>query len=138
MADYFQMQQVFLNLVLNAEQIMTETHERGVLTITAEYTNGIIKISFTDDGPGIAPENIKRIFDPFFTTKEVGKGTGLGLSISYGIISAHGGRIYAESEYGKGATFIIELPVAATQPGEKETQLIETIKRNYPLIVGKA
>ncbi len=67
--------------------------------------------SFADDGPGIPKENLGHIFDPFFTTKKVGKGTGLGLSICHGIISGHGGRIYAESESGKGATFIVELPL---------------------------
>ena len=111
-ADRFQMQQVFLNIVLNAEQAMTEFKGGGNLTITTEQLGGIIKISFADDGPGILPEIMNRIFDPFFTTKEVGKGTGLGLSICYGIVTSRGGRIYAESQPGKGATFIIELPVS--------------------------
>jgi len=78
-----------------------------------------VRISFADDGPGISPENMRKIFTPFFTTKEVGKGTGLGLSISHGIVKDHGGRIYAESEPGKGATFIIELPVSQVT-GNKE------------------
>ena len=111
LADRFQMQQVFLNVVLNAEQAMIETHGRGSLTVTTAQINGNIKISFADDGPGIPQEIINRIFDPFFTTKDIGKGTGLGLSISYGIITKQGGRIYAESQYGKGATFIIEFPL---------------------------
>ena len=111
MADRFQMQQVFLNIVLNAEQAMIESNGRGNLTITTEQIDGIIKISFTDDGPGIPPDIMNRIFDPFFTTKEVGKGTGLGLSICYGIVTNQGGRIYAQSQEGKGATFIIELPI---------------------------
>jgi signal transduction histidine kinase len=116
MADYFQMQQVFLNLVLNAEQAMLEalswraTYEGGTLKITSEQVDDKVKISFADDGPGIAEANLVHIFDPFFTTKEVGKGTGLGLSICYGIVTAHNGRIYARSEPGKGATFVIELP----------------------------
>ncbi len=67
--------------------------------------------SFADDGPGISKETMGHLFDPFFTTKEVGKGTGLGLSICHGIITEHGGRIYAESELGKGATFVMELPI---------------------------
>jgi two-component system NtrC family sensor kinase len=71
----------------------------------------MIRISFSDDDPGIPSELINRILDPFFTTKEVGKGTGLGLSICYGIITTQGGRIYAKSPPGKGATFIIELPI---------------------------
>ena len=110
-ADPFQMQQVFLNIVLNAEQAMIESHDKGNLTVTTEKLHGIIKISFADDGPGIPTEIINRIFDPFFTTKEVGKGTGLGLSICYGIITKQGGRIYADSQLGKGAIFIIELPI---------------------------
>jgi two-component system, NtrC family, sensor kinase len=111
MVDYFQIQQVFFNIVINAEQAMIEARGKGNLLITAEKIKDIVKISFTDDGPGIRPENIKRIFDPFFTTKSEGRGTGLGLSICYGIVTAHGGNIYAESEIGKGATFIIELPI---------------------------
>jgi signal transduction histidine kinase len=111
MVDYFQIQQVFLNLIINAEFFMTEAHRRGTLTISIEKADHAVKVSFADDGLGIPRENLKRIFDPFFTTKEVGKGTGLGLSICHGIITEHGGKIYAESEVGKGATFIIELPI---------------------------
>jgi signal transduction histidine kinase len=111
MADAFQLQQVFINIIINAEHFITEAHGRGTLTITTEQVGNIIRASFADDGPGISKENLGHLFDPFFTTKEVGKGTGLGLSISYGIITEHGGRIYAESELGKGATFVIELPV---------------------------
>jgi signal transduction histidine kinase/sensor domain CHASE-containing protein len=110
-ADPFQMQQVFLNIVLNAEQAMTEAHKEGTLTITTERVDGNIKVSFSDDGPGISPENMRKLFSPFFTTKALGKGTGLGLSICYGIVTNHGGRIYAQSELGEGATFMVELPV---------------------------
>ena len=109
--DQFHMQQVFINIILNAEQAMIEAHGQGKLTITTELFKGFIRISFADDGPGIPPDVINRIFDPFFTTKEVGKGTGLGLSICYGIVTKQGGRIYAKSPPGKGAIFIIELPV---------------------------
>jgi len=111
-ADYFQLQQVFLNIVINAEYFMTEADQRGTLTITTQRTGDIIKASVADDGPGISKENLGHLFDPFFTTKEVGKGTGLGLSICHGIITGHGGKIYAESEPGKGATFIVELPIS--------------------------
>jgi len=112
MADYFQLQQVFLNIVINAEHFMLEAHHRGTLTITTERAGKTIKASFTDDGPGISKENLGHVFDPFFTTKEIGKGTGLGLSICHGIIAEHGGRLHAESELGKGATFIVELPIS--------------------------
>jgi len=111
MVDSFQMQQVFLNIILNAETAMAETHNRGTLTITTRRIDNTINVSFTDDGPGIAKENLGRLFDPFFTTKEVGKGTGLGLSICYGIVTEHGGKIYAQSKLGRGATFVVELPV---------------------------
>jgi two-component system NtrC family sensor kinase len=112
LVDHFQLQQVVLNLIINAEYFMVETNKRGTLTITTQKTDSIIRISIADDGPGIAEENLSRIFNPFFTTKEVGKGTGLGLSICHGIVTEHGGNIYAKSEPGKGATFIIELPIS--------------------------
>jgi len=111
MVDYYQMQQVFLNLLLNAEQAMVESHNRGKLSVVTRRINNHVKISISDDGPGIPKEHLGKIFDPFFTTKEVGKGTGLGLSICYGIINNHGGKIYAQSQSEKGTTFIIELPV---------------------------
>jgi len=111
MVDYFQMQQVFMNIIINAEYVMTEAHNKGTLTITTKKQNDTARISIADDGPGIPPENLKRIFDPFFTTKEAGKGTGLGLSICHGIVTEHGGQIYAESQLGKGATFFVELPI---------------------------
>ena len=115
-ADYPQMAQVFLNIILNAEFFMIEAHKKGSLTITTEKLDGMVRISLADDGPGISSENLSRLFNPFFTTKEVGKGTGLGLSICHGIVTEHGGRIYVESQVGTGATFIIELPVNGTEP----------------------
>jgi PAS domain S-box-containing protein len=111
MADYSQLQQVFINIILNAEAAMLEASNGGTLTITTRRFNHSVRASFADNGPGIAKENLNRIFDPFFTTKEVGKGTGLGLSVCHGIIAEHGGRIYARSKPGKGATFIVELPI---------------------------
>jgi PAS domain S-box-containing protein len=111
MVDYFQMQQVFLNIIINAEYFMTAAHNRGTLTIITQKGNDTVKISFADDGPGIPPENLRRIFDPFFTTKPAGRGTGLGLSICHGIVTEHGGQLYARSQLGKGATIVVELPV---------------------------
>jgi len=111
MVDHFQMQQVFLNIIINAEYFMIEAHNRGTLAITTKRRNNAVVVTVADDGPGIPPENLDRIFDPFFTTKQTGKGTGLGLSICHGIVTEHGGQIYAKSQLGKGATFFIELPI---------------------------
>ena len=115
MAAGGQLQQVFLNLIINAEGEMRQAHGKGNLLIKAETVSDTIRISFKDDGPGIAEEHIDRIFEPFFTTKKPGQGTGLGLSVCYGIITDHNGRIYAESEKGKGATFIVELPIVSEE-----------------------
>jgi PAS domain S-box-containing protein len=120
MIDYFQMQQVFMNIIINAEYFMTAAHKRGTLAITTKKQNGAVRISIADDGPGIPPEDLKRIFDPFFTTKETGKGTGLGLSICHGIVTEHGGQIYARSQLGKGATVHVELPINGVQTISKE------------------
>ena len=109
-ADHFQMQQVFLNIIINGEYFMTQAHKNGRLTITTKRQANSVMISFADDGPGIPAENLRRIFDPFFTTKDAGKGTGLGLSICHGIVTEHGGQIYATSRPGEGATIFIELP----------------------------
>jgi len=113
MADFHQMQQVFVNVVTNAEQAMTQEHGGGRLVVKTERTGDTIRVSFADDGPGMSGEVLRSVFDPFFTTKEVGKGTGLGLSICYGIVQEHGGRLYAESEPGGGATFVVEIPIVA-------------------------
>ena len=111
MVDHFQLQQVFFNIVINAEYFMTEAHDRGTLTITTENHNGTMRISFADDGPGIPLENLSQIFNPFFTTKQTGKGTGLGLSICHGVVSEHRGQIYAKSQPGEGTTIFVELPI---------------------------
>jgi signal transduction histidine kinase len=111
MGGDFQLQQVFLNIILNAEYFMCAAHKRGTLTIVSQRVGDWVRVSLADDGPGISEENLGRVFDPFFTTKEVGKGTGLGLSICHGIVTGHGGRIHARSQPGQGATFIVELPV---------------------------
>jgi CheY-like chemotaxis protein len=110
-ADAGQLQQVFLNIILNAETEMAMAHGGGKLSVKTERMDNNIRISFKDDGPGITKDNLDRIFDPFFTTRQVGKGTGLGLSVSHGIVTQHGGKIYARSKLGMGATFIVELPI---------------------------
>jgi len=120
-ADEFQIQQVFVNIVMNAAEAM---EGNGLLTIATNpaAAGGGVEISFSDTGPGISEEDLQQLFEPFFTTKEVGHGTGLGLSISHGIIERHGGTIKAVSSLGEGSTFIVMLPAAsndaARQTGE--------------------
>ncbi len=125
MADAGQLQQVFINLVVNAQQEMRRAHGKGRLEIKTELAGDMIHISLKDDGPGIAKENIEKIFDPFFTTKEFGKGTGLGLSLSHGIIAEHGGQLYAESEPGEGTTFVVELPVLVEEVEIEEAKIVD-------------
>jgi len=118
-ADRHQLQQVWLNLILNAEQAMLGAHGGGLLTIRSFARDAnTIHVEFVDDGPGIPNEIMGQIFDPFFTTKGVGEGTGLGLAVCFGIVRAHGGRIWAESRMGQGATFVVELPVMEIQAQE--------------------
>ncbi|RPI26611.1 MAG: PAS domain-containing protein [Acidobacteria bacterium] len=102
------LQQVFMNLFLNAKDAMPEG---GQLRIRSYREDSRLVVEVQDTGNGIAPEDVKRIYDPFFTTKEVGKGTGLGLSVSYGIIQEHSGQISVESQPGKGTTFTLQLPL---------------------------
>jgi len=102
------LQQVFMNLILNARDAMPEG---GCLEISTEAREDSILIRFRDNGVGISAENLTRIYDPFFTTKQIGKGTGLGLAVSYGIIQDHGGHIAVESNPGEGAIFLISLPL---------------------------
>jgi two-component system NtrC family sensor kinase len=118
MVDAYQLQQVMLNLVTNAEQAMAgleRAHHR--LTVRTRREGEMIRIEIEDTGPGIPPDSLERIFNPFYTTKAVGHGTGLGLSISLGIISEHGGRIWAEKVPGGGAKFCVDLPRVAPPAG---------------------
>ena len=110
MADASQLQQVFLNLINNAQDAMVEHRHGGNLTIRSQRIGDLVHVEIQDDGPGLSPTVKQHLFEPFFTTKEVGKGTGLGLSICFGIISQHNGVIRTESQMGRGTTFIIELP----------------------------
>jgi signal transduction histidine kinase len=115
MADVEQMRQVFLNILLNAMDAIKDPKnprsKAGVLDPTISLpAEKIVEIAFTDNGPGIPPENLEKVFDPFFTTKA--QGTGLGLAASRKIIDHHGGKISVKSEVGKGTTFTVQLPVA--------------------------
>jgi two-component system NtrC family sensor kinase len=107
-----ELQQVFLNIMLNAYQAMKSTG--GELKIISRTSDKNVEVIFSDTGPGIAKENQSRLFDPFFTTKPEGEGSGLGLSVSYGIVQAHGGRIDVKSRPGAGARFTVVLPMSQT------------------------
>lgn len=109
LADAAQLQQVFMNIILNAAEAM---NGRGTLFLRTELDEekNTIEVEITDTGSGIAKENLARLFEPFFSTKPVGEGTGLGLAISYGIIKRHEGDIKIKSEVGRGTTLIVTLP----------------------------
>jgi two-component system, NtrC family, sensor kinase len=129
-ADPFQLQQVFLNLINNSHQAMVERGGPGVLTLRTAVVPAagdggregqeVLRVSVGDNGVGIPRASLSKIFDPFYTTKPVGQGTGLGLSICFGIIQEHGGRIWADSEVGVGTTMYVELP-QVQQAVEEET-----------------
>ncbi len=113
-ADAHQLQQVLLNLVINAEQAMLGANGHGTLVVRTWFDGDrdSVVLEVNDDGPGV-PEDLRtKIFDPFFTTKEVGKGTGLGLAVAYAIIHEHSGRIWVESGHSRGASFFVALPTS--------------------------
>ena len=116
-ADGHQIQQVLLNLVMNAEQAMLAANGRGTLVVRTwhDARQESIMLEVNDDGPGIPDDLQPKIFDPFFTTKEVGHGTGLGLTVAYAIVQEHGGRIRLESRANQGASFYVELPVSGAR-----------------------
>jgi signal transduction histidine kinase len=105
----FQLNQVFMNLLVNAAHAIKE---RGTITLRTGRAAETVWVEVEDDGVGIPAENLQRIFEPFFTTKPVGAGTGLGLSVSYGIVQRHRGRIEVRSELDKGTVFRVNLPIS--------------------------
>jgi signal transduction histidine kinase/CheY-like chemotaxis protein len=115
-ADGHQIQQVLLNLVINAEQAMLSANGRGIIVMRTwhDIHDECVILEINDDGPGVPEELQPKIFDPFFTTKEIGKGTGLGLTVAYAIVQEHGGRIRLESRP-SGASFYVELPVTGAK-----------------------
>jgi two-component system NtrC family sensor kinase len=129
--DYHQLQQVFLNLINNAHDALrfVEKPNKQIVVATEQFED-FLRIKIIDNGMGISDEDKIRIFDPFYTTKEVGQGTGLGLSICYGIVQSHQGNFYVESELGKGATLVVELPLTGAEA-------IESAYTKSTLAVGK-
>ncbi|RJQ69900.1 MAG: sensor histidine kinase, partial [Desulfobacteraceae bacterium] len=116
-SDRGQLQQIFLNIINNAIDVV---EENGVIAIsTRQKMDQTIEVAITDNGPGIPADIMKHIFEPFFTTKEAGKGTGLGLSITYGLVKKLGGSIQVKSTVGVGTTFIVEIPISGRN-GEQE------------------
>ena len=117
-ANPIQLEQVFINLLTNARDALADS-KRKTIRIASSRDGEKIRIAFSDTGPGIPLELQQRIFDPFFTTKEVGTGTGLGLSITYSILKEYGGEISVDSQPGKGAMFLVELPFADEEPPQE-------------------
>ena len=108
--DAAQLEQVILNLVLNAEQALQGRPAAPEIAVRLSAAGRSVRVTVSDTGPGIPPDVLPRVFDPFFTTKPVGQGTGLGLSICYSIVGSHHGRLVADNRPGGGATFLVELP----------------------------
>jgi two-component system NtrC family sensor kinase len=137
-ADPNQLKQVFINIINNATQAIKSQHKRGEIRVQTEVGQSIffggeatkdtvIRIIFTDTGPGIPPAILPRIFDPFFTTKNVSEGTGLGLSVCHGIISEHKGHIWAKNVEEGGTCILIEIPIEVPEKSkEAETSCQKT------------
>jgi len=113
MADFHQMQQVFMNVIINAHQAIQETNRKGLIKVRSSFSDGKVRVEIVDNGPGIQPQNLQMIFDPFFSTRPPGQGAGLGLSICYGILQEHDGRIWADGAGRQETRIVVELPVPA-------------------------
>jgi signal transduction histidine kinase len=122
-ADPHQLMQVFLNLILNAEQAIREIRDKGTLRIRLGNTSDAVWASFQDDGPGIPQEVLTSIFDPFYTTKRPGRGTGLGLSICKSVMKEHNGTIEAANAPGGGAVFTVTLRSAGNTESASPSRL---------------
>lgn len=122
-ADPHQIQQILLNLIINAEQAMLSAHGRGTLTLRTwqDPERDAVVLEVSDDGPGVPDDLQAKVFDPFFTTKAVGQGTGLGLTVAYAIAQEHGGRLTLRTDHQPGASFLLELPVGGTSVRVPET-----------------
>ena len=133
LADAQEIQQLILNLCMNAEQALMESsgHAKKIWVKT-EQAGEMIQITVRDNGPGIPDEVVGRVFDPFFTTKDVGSGTGLGLSICFGIVQNHGGTIRAENVRPTGARFVVELPIVSPASPEEGRPADESSVRSSP------
>lgn len=130
MADFHQLQQVFMNLIINAHHAIKHAGRMGRIDVVSREQHGQIVVRVSDNGCGIPQENLGKIFDPFFTTKEVGQGTGLGLSICYGIVQEHRGRIYATSRPDEGSTITVKLPIL--QPSEEAAKVAKAAEAAQP------
>ena len=129
-ANRAQLEQIVVNVLVNAEQALDRAPGRARrIKITTRLGRGGVALCVADNGPGIKPEHIDRIFDPFFTTKPPGEGTGLGLSLVHSIVTEHGGSMRVESGAGRGAEFVIELPVAHTGTAAYDSLRMETAAR---------
>lgn len=141
-ADPHRLEQVFVNLLINSIQALAKETRKKIIVLKSGFKNNAILVSLADNGPGIRDDIINQIFDPFFSTKQVGEGTGLGLSICFGIVSAHGGKIWAENIAEGGTEFFLELPVSKppTEPSAEQTVpsvalLLATNNKNIRILV---
>jgi len=144
LADAHQMQQVMLNLLINAEQASDSSHGRGAIRVSTAAPRHAqprrVRLEVQDDGAGIPREILPRIFDPFFTTKPAGTGTGLGLSIVYSIVQEHGGELRVESREQRGTTFVLEFPAAPAregalrEPGHSRAPVVRVAEKETPVV----